>query len=172
MGVGRNIGYKRSFFLSKKGFNKFLNVTGGDDDLFVNEHSSSKNTVVALHPESVILSEPKNKFGDYITQKIRHISVSKLYRLEHKMLIGFYSFSKILFWITGLSLIILSYKILWVTGLFSIQLLLLLWVYNRFTKILKIKYELYGLWLMEFVYIIYLVIFSVRAFTAKKIKWN
>lgn len=172
MGVGRNIGYKRSFFLSKKGFNKFLSITGGDDDLFVNKHSSAKNTVVVLHPASVVLSEPKKTFRDYITQKIRHISVSKLYRFKHKMLIGIFSFSKILFWILGLSLIVHSYKILWIAGLFSIQLLLLLWVYNRFTKILKVKYELYSLWLMEFVYISYLVIFSLRAFTAKKIKWS
>jgi glycosyltransferase involved in cell wall biosynthesis len=172
MGVGRNIGYKRSFFLSKRGFNKFQKVTGGDDDLFVNKYSTSKNTVVVLHPESVIISAPKNKLNDFIVQKIRHISVSKLYRLRHKILIGLFSFSKILFWILGLSLMILSYKILWVTGLFSIQLLLLLWVYNRFTKILKIQFELYGLWLMDFVYILYLIIFSLKAFTAKNIRWS
>jgi len=172
MGVGRNIAYKRSFFLSKKGFNKFLHVTGGDDDLFVNEHSSSKNTIVTLHPESVIISEPKKTFSDYLTQKIRHISVGKLYRFKHKLLLGINSLSKILVWIIGLSLMILTYKIFWVAGLFSIQLLLLLWVYNRFTKILKVQYELYSLWLMEFVYIFYLVIFSLRAFTAKKIKWS
>ena len=172
MGVGRNIGYKKSFFLSKKGFNKFLNVTGGDDDLFVNKHSSAKNTVVVLHPESVVLSEPKRTFSGYLRQKIRHISVSKLYRFKHKLLIGIFSFSKILFWILGLSLILHSYKTLWIAALFSIQLLLLLWVYNRFTKILKVKYELYSLWLMEFVYISYLVIFSLRAFMAKRIKWN
>jgi glycosyltransferase involved in cell wall biosynthesis len=172
MGVGRNIGYKRSFFLSRKGFNKFLNVTGGDDDLFVSKHSSARNTVAVLQPESVILSEPKNSFRDYFIQKIRHISVSKMYRFRHKLLIGVFSFSKILFWILGLSLMVLSHKILWIAGLFSIQLLLLLWVYNRFTKILKVKYELYSLWLMEFVYISYLVIFSLSAFTAKKIKWS
>jgi len=172
MGVGRNIGYKRSFFLSKKGFNKFLKVTGGDDDLFVNQYSTSKNTVAVLHPESVIFSEPKVKFGDFLIQKIRHISVSKLYRFKHKLLIGIFSLSKMLFWILGLSLIILNYEILWVAGLFLIQLLLILWVYNRFTRILKVKYELWGIWLMDFVYISYLIIFSLRAFTAKKIKWS
>jgi glycosyltransferase involved in cell wall biosynthesis len=172
MGVGRNIGYKRSFFLTKKGFNKFLHITGGDDDLFVNKHSSGKNTVVVMHPDSVILSEPKKTFRTYITQKIRHISVSKLYRSKHKFIIGVISFSKILFWILGLFLLIFTYKILWVAGLFSIQLLLLLWVYNRFTKILKVKYEVYSLWLMDFVYISYLVLFSLRAFTAKKVKWS
>ena len=172
MGVGRNIGYKRSFFLSKKGFNKFLKVTGGDDDLFVNKYSTSSNTMVVLHPESVILSEPRVSFRDYLIQKIRHISVSKMYRFKHKFLIGLISFSRILFWALGLSLIILSYHLLWLIGLFSIQLLLLLWLNTRFIKILKVKYELWGLWLMDFVYISYLILFSLRAYTAKKIKWN
>ncbi len=171
MGVGRNIGYKRSFFLSRKGFNKILKVTGGDDDLFVNRYSTSKNTTVVLDPESVILSEPKNKLGELITQKIRHISVSKLYKFKHKLLIGLISISKILFWITGLSLIILTYKIYWTVGLFSIQLLLLLSVYDRFTKILKVKYEIWSLWFMDFVYISYLILFSLRAFTARKVRW-
>jgi glycosyltransferase involved in cell wall biosynthesis len=172
MGVGRNIGYKKSFFLSTKGFNKFLKVTGGDDDLFVNQYSTAKNAVIALHPESVILSEPKTKLRDYMIQKIRHISVSRLYKFKHKLLIGIFALSKILFWILGLSILILSYNILWTGLLFSLQLLLLLWAYNSFTKILKVKYELWGLWLMDFMYISYLILFSLRAFTAKKIKWS
>ena len=172
MGVGRNLGYKKSFFLSKKGFNKFLKVTGGDDDLFVNRYSTSKNTVVVLHPESVILSEPKSSLREFITQKIRHISVSRMYRLKHKFLIGILSLSRIVFWFLVLSLIILNYKFLWVGGLILLQLLLLLWVNKRFIRILGVKFELWGLWLMEFVYISYLIIFSLLAYTAKKIRWK
>jgi glycosyltransferase involved in cell wall biosynthesis len=172
MGVGRNIGYKKSFFLSKKGFNKFLKVTGGDDDLFVNKYSTGRNTMVTLHPESVILSEPKTTFRDFMTQKIRHLSVSKLYRFRAKFLIGIFAFSKILFWILGLLLLIFNFHILWVILVFSFQFLLLLWVYDSFTKILKVKYELWGVWLMDFVYISYLILFSIRAFTAKRIQWS
>jgi len=172
MGVGRNIGYRKSFFLSNKGFNKILKVTGGDDDLYVNRYSTSRNTVVVLHPESVVLSEPKRSLGEYISQKIRHISVSKMYKFKHKLLIGLISLSKISFWLVGLSLIILMHKIYWTTALFLFQLLLLLWVYDRFTKILKLKYEKWGYWLMDFIYIFYLIAFSLRAFTVKKVKWN
>lgn len=172
MGVGRNIGYKRSFFLSRKGFNKFLKVTGGDDDLFVNKYSSPSNTMVVLHPESVIMSEPKKNFRDYVTQKIRHLSVSKMYRPKHKFLIGLFSFSKIFYWILGALLMALAYKFIWVLPLFFVQMLLLYWGYNRFTKILGIKYESWALWFMDFVYITYLILFSLRAYTAKRIKWN
>jgi hypothetical protein len=35
MGVGRNLAYRKSTFLNNKGFGDYMNVTGGDDDLFV-----------------------------------------------------------------------------------------------------------------------------------------
>ena len=172
MGVGRNLGYKKSFFLSKKGFSRFLKITGGDDDLFVNMYSTSRNTSVVLHPESVVLSEPKRTFRDFLIQKIRHISVSRFYKLKHKLIIGVFTLSKTLFWVLGFILIILYNNILWVGILFSIQLLVLLWTYYSFTKLLKVKYELWGLWFMDFMYISYSLLFSLRAFTAKKVKWS
>ncbi|MCF6360946.1 MAG: glycosyltransferase, partial [Cyclobacteriaceae bacterium] len=39
MGVGRNLSYSKTLFLSKKGFHGFQGVTGGDDDLFVNKYA-------------------------------------------------------------------------------------------------------------------------------------
>ena len=172
MGVGRNIGYKRSFFLSRKGFNKFLKITGGDDDLFVNRYSTSRNTMVVLHPESVIMSEPKKNISDYVIQKIRHLSVGKMYRFKYKFLIGIFSLGKIFSWIFGLLLMILNFQFFWVLPLFLVHLLLLYWAYDRFTKTLRIKYESWALWFMDFVYISYLIVFSFRAYTAKKIKWS
>lgn len=172
MGVGRNIGYKKSFFLDKKGFNKFQKVTGGDDDLFVNQYANSRNTSVNLDPESLVYSDPKRSFKSYLIQKKRHLSVSKHYRFKHKFLLGLLALSKIVFWILGLSLLILSYRLYWVAGLFSLQLLLLLWTYYQFKNILKVKYEIVWLWLMDFVYISYIVVFSLSAFASKRIKWS
>jgi len=172
MGVGRNMGYKKSFFLDKKGFNKFQKVTGGDDDLFVNQFANNRNTAVNLDPESLVYSDPKTSFSSYLTQKKRHLSVGKHYRFKHKFILGILALSKIIFWILGLSLLILTYRLYWVAGLFSVQLLLLLWTYHQFKNILKVKYEIVWLWLMDFMYISYLIVFSLSAFTAKRIKWS
>ena len=46
MGVGRNLGYRRSLFFEKKGFGSHINLASGDDDLFVNSNSSWKNCTV------------------------------------------------------------------------------------------------------------------------------
>ena len=40
MGVGRNIAYEKREFLKADGFNNHLNVSSGDDDLFVNQDLS------------------------------------------------------------------------------------------------------------------------------------
>ena len=71
MGVGRNLAYRKSLFLEEKGFNNFLHVTGGDDDLFVNMHARGRNTRLEIAPESQVFSEPKRTWRAYYDLKIR-----------------------------------------------------------------------------------------------------
>src|SRR5690349_11485174 len=70
MGVGRNLAYRRSIFLDGKGFNNFLNVTGGDDDLLVNQHATATNTVVHVDENALVYSKPKLTWSTFFNQKI------------------------------------------------------------------------------------------------------
>lgn len=54
MGIGRNLAYRKSLYLSQKGFTTQLNLQRGDDDLFINAVTHAQNTKVALSPESFI----------------------------------------------------------------------------------------------------------------------
>lgn len=54
MGIGRNLAYRKSLYLSHKGFTTQLNLQRGDDDLFINTVTHAQNTKVALSPESFI----------------------------------------------------------------------------------------------------------------------
>jgi poly-beta-1,6-N-acetyl-D-glucosamine synthase len=45
MGVGRNLGYKKSLFFHNKGFASHYHIDSGDDDLFINEVATATNTV-------------------------------------------------------------------------------------------------------------------------------
>ncbi len=85
MGVGRNLSYKKSLFLNTKGFIKHINHPSGDDDLFVNQNATSRNTNIRIHPESFTLSEPKASWSDWKRQKVRHVSSSKFYKFKHKI---------------------------------------------------------------------------------------
>ncbi len=172
MGVGRNLGYRKSFFLDKKGFSKMLKVVGGDDDLFVNRYANKYNTLPVIHPDAVIFSEPKTNFGDYIIQKMRHLSVGKKYKARHKFILGIYTLSKLIFWLGGGALMVLNYHLLWVAGIILAVMLLSLWSFREIAKKFEVKYEYGWVWLMDFMYISFLIIFSLSAFSSKKIKWS
>jgi glycosyltransferase involved in cell wall biosynthesis len=88
MGVGRNMGYRQSFFNQTAGFSKHLNLQSGDDDLFVNENSQKGNTRIEIDAQSVTLSLPKESFSLWMAQKSRHLSTSSHYRLGNKLFIG------------------------------------------------------------------------------------
>ncbi len=98
MGVGRNLSYKKDLFFKHKGFSSINHIPGGDDDLFISKVSNAINTSVVIDKEAITLSEPKNRFGDWIRQKNRHYTTGKYYKREHKLLLGSYSASQFLFY--------------------------------------------------------------------------
>ncbi len=90
MGVGRNLAYRKSFFIEKKGFVNHYHVSSGDDDLFVNQNGNRKNTRIVFIPESHTVSEPKADFQSWIYQKSRHATTGKFYKFYHILLLAFF----------------------------------------------------------------------------------
>lgn len=127
MGVGRNMAYRKELFFNNSGFNSHMTIKSGDDDLFINEVSTHTNTAICLTKESFTVSEPKTTFKDWILQKRRHISTSKLYKTKHQFFLGLFYSSQLLFWILGVLLLFLSFNWQWVVTLlafrFVVQLL-------------------------------------------------
>lgn len=100
MGVGRNLAYKKDLFFRNKGFANHYHILSGDDDLFVNEVASPKNTAVIVGPDSVTISKPKESLSGWISQKTRHLSAGKMYRFRDRRLLGIWHFSHFIFWIS------------------------------------------------------------------------
>jgi glycosyltransferase involved in cell wall biosynthesis len=96
MGVGRNLMYNRDLFWHSNGFASHHGVLGGDDDLFINENANDHNTAICLSEESMVYSEPKRTMEEWITQKRRHLSVGKFYKMKDKIILGLYSTTHIL----------------------------------------------------------------------------
>ncbi len=88
MGVGRNIAYKKSTFFRVKGFAGFLHIASGDDDLLINSFSNKKNTRIESTAISKTLSIPETTFGDWIHQKKRHLSTTKVYTQKSKFFLS------------------------------------------------------------------------------------
>ena len=108
MGLGRNLAYKRDLFFSVKGFASHQHIMSGDDDLFVNETSTSNNSAVCYDEGSHTLSTIKGGLGWWIHQKKRHYSTGRLYRSADKWRLAIYYFSLFYFYSTFITLLFLA----------------------------------------------------------------
>lgn len=88
MGVGRNLAYRRQYFLDQEGFGPHHSITAGDDDLLVNRLATASNVAFVLNPESFTWTNTPNSWKQWIQQKQRHLSVSKYYKPNHKLILG------------------------------------------------------------------------------------
>lgn len=102
MGVGRNLMYAKSLFFANRGFYTHINVLGGDDDLFINEVATGRNTSVSLNPDTFVWSEPKRTWAAWKQQKRRHLNVGKFYKWGDKVRLGLITSTHILSWMLAL----------------------------------------------------------------------
>ena len=110
MGVGRNMAYRKSTFFKHKGFAGFLHVASGDDDLLINAFAKKHNTRIEPSIEAETLSLPKTTLSDWYYQKLRHLSTIDTYQSSSKIWIGLEPFSRGLFYLSTLLLIIFSFN--------------------------------------------------------------
>ncbi|MBL7857217.1 MAG: glycosyltransferase [Cyclobacteriaceae bacterium] len=173
MGVGRNLAYRKSFFLDAKGFNKIIGVTGGDDDLFVNEHATGKNTAVCLDGGAAVYSTPKSTWRSFFHQKIRHLSVGKKYRFIHRFLLGTFMLSWIFTWILAAMLLILNPVVHYgMIGVFVFRSLVLTIVLHACTRRFRQNFETWTIPFLDFVFSIYYISTGLVALFTKKIQWK
>lgn len=172
MGVGRNLAYRKSLFLNNKGFNAFLGVTGGDDDLFVNQHATSKNTAICVGADSLITSIPKKTWREFFHQKVRHLSAGKRYRFKHRFLLGMFSISHLLTWLTLIQLLFVFSSILWVLGAFLLRSILFILATHQAATRFGHKFEWWSVPLLDFVFVIYYLSTAPVAVLTKKMRWK
>lgn len=134
MGVGRNMAYRKELFFNNNGFNGHIKLKSGDDDLFINEVADTKNTAICYSKESFTTSEPKTTFKDWILQKRRHISTANFYKPKHKLLLGLFYGSQLLFWAFSILLFLSGYNWQWVIVLFAFRIIIQLFCFGLAAK--------------------------------------
>lgn len=101
MGVGRNLAYTAPLFYENNGFINHIKIASGDDDLLVNEVATRKNTAICYDENALTFSTPKRSWKSWITQKRRHVSAASHYKPFHKIILGFFFTSNLLFWLSS-----------------------------------------------------------------------
>lgn len=106
MAVGRNLAYKKEIFFKTNGFVSHMKVRSGDDDLFVNEVANKNNTEVCFSKDSFTESVPETNLKRWFNQKRRHVSTSHHYKTNHKIALGLFYFTQLMFWLLGTFLLL------------------------------------------------------------------
>jgi glycosyltransferase involved in cell wall biosynthesis len=172
MGVGRNLSYTKSTFLSAKGFHPYNKLIGGDDDLFVNLHATGANTQIAVIPDAQTRSIPKKTLDEYIHQKKRHLSIGKRYRFSTKLWLSTWHISQIGFWWMFLPVVFMYPNPVLVLAIAGTRLALLLLAYGYIIRKLKDQIPLYFLPVLDLTYTFYYFAIGLVSLRAKNVQWK
>jgi len=175
MGVGRNLSYRKSLFLKNKGFIAHYSVASGDDDLFINEVAREGNTLVELSPEAFVYSEPKHSFGEWFRQKRRHLTTGKKYKPKYKFLLGTFSLSLGIYYLSLVILLTITAKpvLLYVAlGSVFIRLVSRTIIHIKVLDRLQEKQLLLFSLLWEPVHLLLMLVVGVLGFFTKTAKWK
>jgi cellulose synthase/poly-beta-1,6-N-acetylglucosamine synthase-like glycosyltransferase len=172
MGVGRNLAYRRKLFIESKGFNDHLDILGGDDDLFVNQHATSENVSVAMGSGLAVRSVPKHTWKELFYQKLRHLSVGKRYKAGDRVLLAVFSITWIMTPFVWVALPFLGSQWSIVAGLLGLRLVLLCTLFNVAPRTLGEPFEVWKTPFLDFIYAFYYLVAGPMALVTKRVRWK
>ncbi|MCM1521326.1 MAG: glycosyltransferase [Muribaculaceae bacterium] len=71
-GTSHNLAYRRDVFFRNKGFSRSLDLKYGDDDVFVSQVATARNTAVELSADSMVLAVEENPAASHRARKLRY----------------------------------------------------------------------------------------------------
>lgn len=108
MGIGTNLSYRKELFYRHKGFTSHYTTSVGDDDLFISQVASKKNTEVLIDAENAILTTPPHKFGMWAHIKSSRYSTIPQYDVKAKASSALFTWSHFLFYASFIALMLLK----------------------------------------------------------------
>ena len=164
MGIGKNLSYRKELFYRNKGFTSHYTTSVGDDDLFVSQVATKKNTEVLIDPDNAILTTPTGNFHQWMRKKSGRYSTVRQYNARTRLMLSLFYISQFLFYASFLALIALCTKPAFaITGgeVFYIPILVFffllrfgsqLFIYHKASKRLGEKELLPGLIAYDFLF--------------------
>jgi len=172
MGVGRNLSYTRTMFFRNKGFTSHYQIASGDDDLFINQAANKRNVKIAIQKDSFSYSVPKQTFSEWIRQKRRHLTTGKNYKFKFKILLGTFSFSQLLVYVSGVILLVFNIFPLFVVGLFLLRLFTQSIVNKKIIGKLQEKHLYIFSLVGELFYMLLIPLLALTTVFSKTVKWK
>jgi len=158
MGVGRNMCYRKSFFVDTGELGHVKERLSGDDDLLVNAFADGRRTAVMLGEGSESYSEPKRSWGGWILQKFRHVSASNAYSWRSKAFLGLFHFSHLLFYIffgINLSIFLCDPFLKDVVCIYVIRIMVSWGLFGMLRRLIRSEEILIFFPILDFLYFLY-----------------
>ncbi|HEU0136245.1 MAG TPA: glycosyltransferase [Flavobacterium sp.] len=172
MGVGRNLAYKKEEFFNVNGFIDHMKIRSGDDDLFINQAATAKNTTINFNADSFTYSEPKKSFSEWFRQKRRHVSTASHYKFFDRAQLAVFYISQLLFILLPIVLLAFQYHWMIVTGLIAFRYLFV-WIVLGFSAgKLKEKDVMYWFPIIELVVIFTQINIFMSNIFSKPVHWK
>lgn len=105
MGIGKNLSYRKELFYRNQGFISHYKTSVGDDDLFVSQVATKKNTEVLIDAENGILTTPPSTFHLWMRQKSSRYSTVSKYSARARISLSLFYGSQLLFWASFIALL-------------------------------------------------------------------
>jgi hypothetical protein len=172
MGVGRNLSYTKNLIEGFKGFEKNKTMMTGDDDLFINEVATGKNTEVCVDKDAFTIARPETSFTGWLNQKKRHLRSGFKYKIQHQFLLFLFALSNYLFYFFFVLLLVERNSLKATLGLFLALLLLKFISTFRVYKKLGSEDLLLLSPVLDAVYTIYLLIIFLLLLLKPKDVWK
>ena len=104
-GNGRNLSYRKYLFFEQKGYSHSLYLHAGDDDLFVNEAATARNTEATYTPDSLTEMAPIEYFSIWKEMKVSRAATQKYYKGRQLAFYRAGETSSFLFFLSAIALV-------------------------------------------------------------------
>lgn len=106
-GVGKNLSYRQRLFFRQKGFTSHYTMEAGDDDLFVSQAATRKNTGVHIDADNTVACAAPSSFGAWTRQQTMRYSTLGLHRRGPRALAVLHYGSQLVFYASLIALCLL-----------------------------------------------------------------
>ncbi len=172
MGTGRNLAYKKSLFFKMKGFASHYHIESGDDDLFVNEAATKRNSEIEISIDTHTVSRVKKTFREWLRQKRRHVTTFKHYNVASKFRLTLLSLSQYLYYTAFVAALILQFEPVIILSMFTLRLLIQFLIFNKSMKQLGEKDLLLISPIIELMMLFMYPMIALSNVFVKKNKWK
>ena len=108
MGVSKNLSYRQRLFFRNKGFIEHYTMEAGDDDVFISQVATKKNTRVQIDADNTIETFPTASSSTWIRERSKRYSTIRMYHAGIRAMMALHYWSQFLFYASFITLFFLS----------------------------------------------------------------